>query len=256
MYFIKVFFSFVIVLGNGTGFTLLTYFLGTNKQWLVFEEPEDPSNRSFFSEIISSISGIRFSNDGRFLISRDYLSVKVWDLNMDTRPVETYQVHEYLRSKLCSLYENDYIFDKFECCFGGNDQYIMTGSYNNFFKIFNRLDKREVMLEASREIARPRTVLKPRKVSIFFSSLSLFHFLTSPFHSFMMNVNIFPIHVQTHTGLNKLFFLFFTYLPLLLTFTFTYTYLLTQLKKLNVLTNNLFQLCFFSDLHRQQKEKG
>lgn len=85
---------------------------------------------------------------------------------MDTRPVETYQVHEYLRSKLCSLYENDFIFDKFECCFGGNDQYIMTGSYNNFFKIFNRLDKREVMLEASKDIARPRTVLKPRKVSI------------------------------------------------------------------------------------------
>lgn len=88
----------------------------------VFEEPEDPTNRSFFSEIISSISGIRFSNNGRYMISRDYLSVKVWDLNMDSRPVESYLVHEYLRSKLCSLYENDYIFDKFETCFNGNDQ--------------------------------------------------------------------------------------------------------------------------------------
>lgn len=130
----------------------------------MFEEPEDPNSRSFFSEIISSISGIRFSNNGRYLISRDYLTVKVWDLNMESRPVETYHVHEYLRSKLCSLYENDFIFDKFECCFNGNDQYIMTGSYNNFFKIFNRHDKREVMLEASKEIAKPRTVLKPRKV--------------------------------------------------------------------------------------------
>jgi serine/threonine-protein phosphatase 2A regulatory subunit B len=130
----------------------------------VFEEPEDPTNRSFFSEIISSISGIRFSNNGRYMISRDYLSVKVWDLNMDTRPVESYLVHEYLRSKLCSLYENDYIFDKFETCFNGNDQYIMTGSYNNFFKIFDRHSKRDIMLEASKDVAKPRTLLKPRKV--------------------------------------------------------------------------------------------
>lgn len=90
----------------------------------MFEEPEDPTSRSFFSEIISSISGIKFSNSGRHLITRDYLSVKVWDLNMNSKPVETYQVHEYLRSKLCSLYENDYIFDKFECCFSGDDRYV------------------------------------------------------------------------------------------------------------------------------------
>jgi hypothetical protein len=30
----------------------------------VFEEDEDPASKSFFSEIISSISDVRFSNDG------------------------------------------------------------------------------------------------------------------------------------------------------------------------------------------------
>lgn len=98
------------------------------------------------------------------MISRDYLSIKVWDLHMETRPVEVYPAHEYLRLKLCSLYENDCIFDKFECCWSGNDQYIMTGSYNNFFKIFDRNTKRDVTLEATKEIAKPRTILKPRKV--------------------------------------------------------------------------------------------
>lgn len=88
----------------------------------VFEEPEDPFHRNFFSEIISSISGIKFSNSGRYLISRDFVSVKVWDINMNSRPVECYNVHEFLRSKLCSLYENEYIFDKFECCFDGSDR--------------------------------------------------------------------------------------------------------------------------------------
>ena len=76
--------------------------------------------------------------------------MKVWDLHMESKPIETFTVHEYLRSKLCSLYENDCIFDKFEvaifnlisgntncfsqCCWNGTDSAIMTGSYNNFFR--------------------------------------------------------------------------------------------------------------------------
>ncbi|XP_073096214.1 serine/threonine-protein phosphatase 2A 55 kDa regulatory subunit B delta isoform isoform X4 [Manis javanica] len=129
-----------------------------------FEEPEDPSSRSFFSEIISSISDVKFSHSGRYMMTRDYLSVKVWDLNMESRPVETHQVHEYLRSKLCSLYENDCIFDKFECCWNGSDSAIMTGSYNNFFRMFDRNARKDVTLEASRENSKPRAGLKPRKV--------------------------------------------------------------------------------------------
>ncbi|KAJ6222874.1 hypothetical protein RDWZM_001419 [Blomia tropicalis] len=131
----------------------------------IFEEPED---NSFFSEIISSISGIKFSNNGRYLISRDYMSIKVWDINMESKPVETYKVHEYLRSKLCSLFESDYIFDKFECSINGSDTHLMTGSYNNFFKIFDRRTKRDVMYEANKEIAVNSTSksLNPRKVCV------------------------------------------------------------------------------------------
>ncbi|KTG39699.1 hypothetical protein cypCar_00016655 [Cyprinus carpio] len=93
-----------------------------DKHSKIFEEPEDPGNRSFFSEIISSVSDVKFSHSGRYLLTRDYLTVKVWDLNMEKGPVETYQVHEYLRSKLCSLYENDCIFDKFECVWNSTDR--------------------------------------------------------------------------------------------------------------------------------------
>uniref|UniRef100_A0A8C9HSZ0 Uncharacterized protein n=1 Tax=Piliocolobus tephrosceles TaxID=591936 RepID=A0A8C9HSZ0_9PRIM len=39
-----------------------------------FEEPEDPSSRSFFSEIISSISDVKFSHSGRYMMTRDYLA--------------------------------------------------------------------------------------------------------------------------------------------------------------------------------------
>uniref|UniRef100_A0A8C5M3A0 Serine/threonine-protein phosphatase 2A 55 kDa regulatory subunit B n=1 Tax=Leptobrachium leishanense TaxID=445787 RepID=A0A8C5M3A0_9ANUR len=137
-----------------------------DKHSKLFEEPEDPSNRSFFSEIISSISDVKFNHSGRYIMTRDYLTVKVWDLNMENRPIETYQVHDYLRSKLCSLYENDCIFDKFECVWNGSDSVIMTGSYNNFFRMFDRNTKRDVTLEASRENSKPRAILKPRKVCV------------------------------------------------------------------------------------------
>jgi serine/threonine-protein phosphatase 2A regulatory subunit B len=35
---------------------------------------------------------VKLSNSGRYMISRDYLSVKVWDLHMETKPIESYPV--------------------------------------------------------------------------------------------------------------------------------------------------------------------
>jgi len=90
----------------------------------VFEEEEDPASKSFFSEIISSISDCKFSGDGRYIVSRDYLTLKIWDLHMESRPVKTIKIHEHLRSKLCDLYENDCIFDKFECHSNLSGQYV------------------------------------------------------------------------------------------------------------------------------------
>ncbi|KAK9694201.1 protein phosphatase 2A regulatory subunit cdc55 [Basidiobolus ranarum] len=89
----------------------------------MFEEEEDPSSRSFFSEIISSISDVKFSSDGRYILSRDYLTLKIWDINMDSKPVETINDHDHHRCKLCDLYENDCIFDKFECNVSGDGKY-------------------------------------------------------------------------------------------------------------------------------------
>lgn len=94
----------------------------------VFEEEEDPSNKSFFSEIISSVSDVKFSKDGRYLLSRDYLNLRIWDINMENKPVQTINVHDHLRSKLCDLYENDCIFDKFECTWSGDGRCVRSGA--------------------------------------------------------------------------------------------------------------------------------
>ncbi|CEP15027.1 hypothetical protein [Parasitella parasitica] len=116
----------------------------------VFEEPEDPANRSFFSEIISSISDVRFSQDGRYILSRDFLTLKIWDINMEKKPLRTINIQDNLRSKLCDLYENDCIFDKFECTFSGDGSQMMTGSYSNNIHIYGRESDIEVTLQADK----------------------------------------------------------------------------------------------------------
>lgn len=121
----------------------------------LFEEEEDPSSKSFFSEIISSISDVQFARDGRYILSRDYLTLKIWDVNMEKMPVKTINMHDVLRNKLCDLYENDCIFDKFECTFSGDGKNVLSGSYNNNFMIYptNSAEynsEKEVMLQADK----------------------------------------------------------------------------------------------------------
>lgn len=102
----------------------------------IFEEYLDPASNNFFTEITSSISDVKFSSDGRYIVSRDYMTVKIWDLAMESKPIKTINVHEHLRDRLCDTYENDAIFDKFEVQFSGDNKSVMTGSYNNNFMIY------------------------------------------------------------------------------------------------------------------------
>ncbi|KAL7152412.1 hypothetical protein ABFS83_04G095800 [Erythranthe nasuta] len=132
----------------------------------LFEEQEAPGSRSFFTEIIASVSDVKFARDGRYLLSRDYMTLKLWDINMDSGPVSTFQVHEYLRPKLCDLYENDSIFDKFECCLSGDGNRVATGSYSNLFRIFGSTtgSTEATTLEASKNPMR-RQVQTPSRPS-------------------------------------------------------------------------------------------
>lgn len=132
-----------------------------------FEQEEDASSRSFFSEIISSISDVRFSHDGRYIVSRDYLTVKIWDVNMERQPVKTIPIHEHLRPRLCDTYENDSIFDKFEVVFSGDAENVMTGSYNNNFMIYptDESKETEVVLQADKSAFKAKKVGVPTPMS-------------------------------------------------------------------------------------------
>ncbi|CAN0890343.1 Serine/threonine protein phosphatase 2A 55 kDa regulatory subunit B beta isoform [Linum grandiflorum] len=94
-------------------------------------------SKSFFTEIIASVSDIKFTNDGQHILSRDFMNLKLWDIRKDSTPVKVLKIHEHLRPKLCDLYNDDSIFDKFECCVNGDGSQFATGSYSNLLHIFS-----------------------------------------------------------------------------------------------------------------------
>lgn len=72
---------------------------------------------------------LSFASDGRYIISRDYLTLKVWDSHMGSRPIKKISVHDHLKPVLCDLYDSDCIFDKFEAKFSPDGTQVLTGSY-------------------------------------------------------------------------------------------------------------------------------
>ncbi|KAK9090374.1 hypothetical protein Sjap_023551 [Stephania japonica] len=117
----------------------------------ILQDREAHGSKSFFTEIVASISDMKFASDGRHILSRDYMNLKLWDLNMEASPIATYKIHDYLRPKLHDLYNNDSIFDKFDCCFSSDGLQFATGSYGNLFRVFTFGDRNEgITLEATR----------------------------------------------------------------------------------------------------------
>jgi len=49
----------------------------------VFEQVEDPKSKTFFSEIIASISDCKFTAEGNHIVARDYLTVKVCEMRVN-----------------------------------------------------------------------------------------------------------------------------------------------------------------------------
>ncbi|GAB5356276.1 hypothetical protein AAMO2058_000276500 [Amorphochlora amoebiformis] len=87
--------------------------------------------KHFFSEILTSISDAKFTNEGRYVLSRDYLSLKLWDVNMEHKPVQVFPVQTHLSGHLPMLYHNNALFDRFQCAASPDGKQFATGSYSN-----------------------------------------------------------------------------------------------------------------------------
>lgn len=98
----------------------------------IFEDSV-PEVTGYFQELVSSISHVKFSPCGRFIASRDYLTTKIWDVRNEKEPINCIRFHQHLLTKLYDMYENDCIYDKFDCEWSPDSSYILTGSYSNIF---------------------------------------------------------------------------------------------------------------------------
>ena len=95
------------------------------------ESPKEKGN--FFTQMISSYSSMFFLANNRYIAARDFLTVKVWDVTKTDRPVACITLQEALKSKLCDIFENDNIFDRFNISASKDSNTLLTGTYNNCF---------------------------------------------------------------------------------------------------------------------------
>lgn len=116
---------------------------------LKLEVPIDPAKKHFFTEIVSSVSSANFNpvNDKQ-IICRDYLTVKVWDIRNQSKPVKNLYVTDYIDKKLCDLYEAESVFDKFKLDVSPDGQNIVTGAYNSNAHIIDLEGKVNTTIEA------------------------------------------------------------------------------------------------------------
>lgn len=151
---------------------------------LIFGNSNSSSNSNgngFFDEIISSVTDVKFSpSDPNRFISRDYLNTHLWDMRMDSGPLLSLPIHDHIRPRLCDLYENDSVFDKFECAFNHDGSSIISGSYNNYLKVTGLSYANESsasstgydLIHADKSIFRNPSALKRTKSSISSGTMS------------------------------------------------------------------------------------
>lgn len=75
--------------------------------------------------------------NGKYIVSREYLNVKIWDMNNTKKPLHNICVQESLKSKLVNLFEEDSIYDRFNVACSSDSNIILTGNYNNYFHLLN-----------------------------------------------------------------------------------------------------------------------
>ena len=99
------------------------------------------SNVGFLSTApkqVDSVSTAKFMpNNPNYIVSRDYMSVKLWDLRNVTnlvptksKPIYSAQVTDYMERNLPYLHENENLDDQFFLDVSPDGKYFATGAYN------------------------------------------------------------------------------------------------------------------------------
>ena len=61
---------------------------------------EYPGQKNFLSDFLCSYCGGDFAKQGRYIVSRDFLSLKIWDVCNAKKPLNTIVLSEGMKGKL------------------------------------------------------------------------------------------------------------------------------------------------------------
>ncbi|KEG15393.1 hypothetical protein DQ04_00091270 [Trypanosoma grayi] len=99
-----------------------------------------------YSDILCSISGADFLGP-HHVVTRDYLSLKLWDLRRPDAPYSKAPVMSYVAPYLDPLYESDSIFDRFPVVVDHISGTVVTGLYDGAAAVWQPLSEGRIPSE-------------------------------------------------------------------------------------------------------------
>ena len=67
---------------------------------------ESVNHKNYIYELLANFTGVKFIKGGKNLVTRDCLSVKIWDICNPKKPISTIMLNDGIKSKLCEMVEN------------------------------------------------------------------------------------------------------------------------------------------------------
>lgn len=99
---------------------------------------QNPVSSSQYDEILCCISSAAFLSTDH-IVTRDYFSMKLWDVRKPDAPCQTIPIMKYMAPYLEQLYENDSIFDRFLLAVDTVSQSVVTGAYDGVVMLWEPL---------------------------------------------------------------------------------------------------------------------
>lgn len=103
----------------------------TNSNTILFKSEKDGNN--FLSEIINKYCSVMFLGGSRKIVTRDLISIKIWDMSNNKMPITEFPIDDTIKSHLCDLFEADSLEDKFSLSNANGG--ILTGNYGDSFHL-------------------------------------------------------------------------------------------------------------------------
>lgn len=79
---------------------------------------------------------MQLSKSTNLLAARDFLSVRIWDVRMEQRPLQVIPLHPQTKDFAGRFLESESIYDRFELSFSNDGKMFATGSYTDRFNIY------------------------------------------------------------------------------------------------------------------------